>query len=85
MLVIITSQFVFQLTDANEETVEIDDSFEFPDNEFWVFILAQEAASGNYTLRLEFSGLLDNGIVGFYDSVSSASRLFRTAEEAHPD
>ena len=63
-------------TDSGE-TVELDESFEYKPNEFWVIRPRESFISSdvNYTLFLEFAGkLVGNGIVGFYKSVYADSK-----------
>ena len=58
-----------ELKTESGDVVPISRAFEYPQNEFWVVQLEENVLPGNYTLYLEFDGLLDNGIVGFYKSV----------------
>ena len=63
-------------TDSGE-TVELDESFEYKPNEFWIVRPRESfiASDINYTLFLEFDGkLVGNGIVGFYKSVYADSK-----------
>ncbi len=55
-----------ELKDANGHAIEIQDAFAYEPNEFWVVTTKRELPPGNYSLRFEFKGRLDNGIVGFY-------------------
>ena len=57
-------------TESGEE-VDLDESFEYKPNEFWVVRSKANIPSGFcYTLYLEFNGkLVGNGILGFYKSV----------------
>eukprot|EP00094_Tigriopus_californicus_P000336 TCALIF_00325-PA protein Name:"Similar to Enpep Glutamyl aminopeptidase (Mus musculus)" AED:0.47 eAED:0.47 QI:0/-1/0/1/-1/1/1/0/180 len=57
------------LTDDQGEDILIKEAFEFAANEFWVVQLDSEVPVGKYFLKLEFTGPLDNGILGFYKSV----------------
>lgn len=59
--------------------VALAEAFHYPPNEFWVVRAAAPLAPGVYTLRLEFEGRLDNGIVGFYKSVYVNERGERRA------
>lgn len=57
------------LTDDQGKTIPIKDAFEYAANEFWVVQLESKISTGKYFLTLEFTGPLDNGILGFYKSV----------------
>ena len=48
--------------------------FEYKKNEFWVVELEQEAGIGNYSLSMEFSGNLSQGLAGLYKSVYTNSQ-----------
>ena len=63
-----------RLQDQAGDSVAYRRVFEYKKNEFWVVELEQEAGAGNYSLSLEFSGNLTQGITGFYKSVYTNSQ-----------
>lgn len=54
---------------APQSEIALQNSFEFPSNEFWVIVPKNDLQKGQYKLFLEFGGSLTNKIVGFYQSV----------------
>ena len=61
------------LQDQSGNSVSYRRVFEYKKNEFWVVELDQETGAGNYSLSMEFSGNLTQGITGFYKSVYTNS------------
>ncbi len=62
------------------EIVDIERSFEYGPNEFWVLILKDQRPPGVYRISMTFNGLLDNGIVGFYKSVYDGHKAIATSK-----
>eukprot|EP00096_Caligus_rogercresseyi_P010039 TRINITY_DN3536_c0_g1_i1.p1 TRINITY_DN3536_c0_g1~~TRINITY_DN3536_c0_g1_i1.p1 ORF type:complete len:884 (-),score=271.03 TRINITY_DN3536_c0_g1_i1:95-2746(-) len=63
----ITSTKLTPETDE-EGPIPLDSAFEYKPNEFWVVKTKAPLSVGKYRLSLEFTGRLDNGIIGFYRS-----------------
>lgn len=57
-----------ELFNVNGEKIELDKSFEYADNEFWVLVTKKKINGGQYNLNLAFRGNLTGKMVGFYGS-----------------
>ncbi|MPC77823.1 Glutamyl aminopeptidase [Portunus trituberculatus] len=64
----VTSTVLVRRGGGGEEEVEVERSFEYAPNEFWVVVPDHVLLPGNYSLTLEFAGTLTGSIVGFYRS-----------------
>lgn len=53
---------------SGDINVEIANTFEYPEKEYWVTELARPSDAGEYILNLSFGGKLTDRIVGFYQS-----------------
>lgn len=53
---------------SGEREIEIADSFDYPEREYWVTELPKPLNAGQYVLSLTFNGSLTDRIVGFYQS-----------------
>ncbi|XP_075212816.1 aminopeptidase A-like [Lycorma delicatula] len=57
-----------ELFDSSGDLVPLEQTFEYPDNEFWVVITQNQLIVGKYFLYLDFRGNLTGKIVGLYRS-----------------
>ena len=57
----------------NNQMLPLDDFFEYEPNQFWVLKPSGTLKRGNYSMALEFSGSLEDKIVGFYRSVYTSA------------
>lgn len=78
-LLSITKTKLVQNDESGEHNVEIANSFEYPEREYWVTELPKPLTIGQYVLSLTFNGSLTDRIVGFYqssynDTIKNATR-----------
>lgn len=80
-----TSVFMIHIKDMNVTSttlsggIEVDQTFHYEPNQFWVVKTKTEVPVGKIDLTLGFSGYLTHGIVGFYKSTYKDSK-----DKVHP-
>lgn len=61
-----------ELLDCDGRIVPLEETFEYPDKEFWIITTQMFLDVGRYQLNLQFSGNVTGKIMGFYTSKYTA-------------